>query len=227
MGSRVDKTRTLCKVIVMTTKTMKAVVHDRYGPPEVLRLEEVERPVPKDDEVLGQDLARRRSRGRTRTCAAKPFIWRSCLGLRRPKARSSASSSPARWRPSAPPSRNSVWETGCSASETGRMPSTSAWARAPAGAHARPCDVRGGGGGLRRLLPGVRTPERGGGREGYAARRLWRVDRAGRRPCNSGSTTSVRTSPRCNTKNVDLVRRWGRTRSSITSTRTSRGGADV
>ena len=31
---------------------MKAVVHDRYGPPDVLRLEEVERPVPMDDEVL-------------------------------------------------------------------------------------------------------------------------------------------------------------------------------
>ena len=31
---------------------MRAVVHDRYGPPEVLRLAEVERPVPEDDEVL-------------------------------------------------------------------------------------------------------------------------------------------------------------------------------
>lgn len=31
---------------------MKAVVHDRYGPPELLRVAEVERPVPKDDEVL-------------------------------------------------------------------------------------------------------------------------------------------------------------------------------
>ena len=31
---------------------MRAVVYDRYGPAEVLRIEEVERPVPKDDEVL-------------------------------------------------------------------------------------------------------------------------------------------------------------------------------
>ena len=31
---------------------MRAVVHDRYGPPEVLRVADVDRPVPKEDEVL-------------------------------------------------------------------------------------------------------------------------------------------------------------------------------
>ena len=31
---------------------MRAVVYDRYGPPEVLRLEEVARPAPRDDELL-------------------------------------------------------------------------------------------------------------------------------------------------------------------------------
>jgi NADPH:quinone reductase-like Zn-dependent oxidoreductase len=30
---------------------MKAVVYDRYGPPDVLRLDEVERPIPREDEV--------------------------------------------------------------------------------------------------------------------------------------------------------------------------------
>jgi NADPH:quinone reductase-like Zn-dependent oxidoreductase len=32
--------------------SVKAVIHDRYGPPEVLRVGEVERPLLRDDEVL-------------------------------------------------------------------------------------------------------------------------------------------------------------------------------
>jgi NADPH:quinone reductase-like Zn-dependent oxidoreductase len=31
---------------------LKALVYRRYGPPDVLRVEDVQKPVPKDDEVL-------------------------------------------------------------------------------------------------------------------------------------------------------------------------------
>ena len=64
---------------------MKAVVHDRYGPPDVLRLEEVDRPVPKEDEVLVKVHATTVSRTDCHLRAASPFIWRFLTGLRRPK----------------------------------------------------------------------------------------------------------------------------------------------
>ncbi len=66
---------------------MKAVVHDRYGPPEVLRIEEVERPVPKDDEVLVRVHATTVNRTDCHARQAKPFFWRFMAGLRRPKWR--------------------------------------------------------------------------------------------------------------------------------------------
>ena len=44
---------------------MRAAVHDRYGPPEVLRVSEVARPVPGDDEVLVRVQASTVTRGDT------------------------------------------------------------------------------------------------------------------------------------------------------------------
>ncbi len=66
---------------------MRAVVHDRYGPPEVLRLEEVERPVPNDDEVLVKIQATTVTRSDCGYRAADPFFSRLFTGLRGPKRR--------------------------------------------------------------------------------------------------------------------------------------------
>jgi NADPH:quinone reductase-like Zn-dependent oxidoreductase len=66
---------------------VRAVVHDRYGPPEVLRIEEVERPVPKEDEVLVKVHATTVTRTDCGFRAAKPFFARVFTGLRRPKRR--------------------------------------------------------------------------------------------------------------------------------------------
>ncbi len=66
---------------------MRAVVHDRYGPPEVLRIEEVERPAPKENEVLVRVHATTVSQTDCHMRRAKPFIWRFMLGLLRPKRR--------------------------------------------------------------------------------------------------------------------------------------------
>ncbi len=66
---------------------MRAVVHDRYGPPEVLRLEDVERPVPKDDEVLIRVHATTVNRSDCGWRGASPFFSRVFTGLLRPKRR--------------------------------------------------------------------------------------------------------------------------------------------
>jgi NADPH2:quinone reductase len=66
---------------------VKAVVYDRYGPPEVLRVAEVERPVPKDDEVLVRVHATTVTQTDCHMRRARPYLWRLMLGLRRPKRR--------------------------------------------------------------------------------------------------------------------------------------------
>ena len=66
---------------------MKAVVIDSYGPAEVQRIDEVDRPVPKDDEVLVRIHATTVTRTDVGIRAAEPFLIRLFFGLRRPKQR--------------------------------------------------------------------------------------------------------------------------------------------
>ena len=64
---------------------MRAVVSDRYGPPEVQRLEEVARPVPEEDQVLVRIRATTVNRTDCGLRAAKPWFVRFFTGLLRPK----------------------------------------------------------------------------------------------------------------------------------------------
>ena len=66
---------------------MRAVVFDRYGAPDVLRIEDVEQPVPKEHEVLVKMHATTVTRSDCAVRAGKPFISRFFTGLRRPKQR--------------------------------------------------------------------------------------------------------------------------------------------
>ena len=66
---------------------MRAVVYDEYGSPDVLRLAEVERPEPKEDEVLVKIHATTVNQTDCGWRSAKPFIVRYFIGLRRPKRR--------------------------------------------------------------------------------------------------------------------------------------------
>ena len=73
---------------------MRAVVYDRYGPPEVLRLEDVPQPVPNEDEVLIKIHATTVTRSDCGIRAANAssglfvsFLSRLYSGVRRPKRR--------------------------------------------------------------------------------------------------------------------------------------------
>lgn len=64
---------------------MRAVVYETYGPPDVLQLKDVERPVPKEEEVLVKIHATTVNRTDCGLRSAEFFITRLFTGLRRPK----------------------------------------------------------------------------------------------------------------------------------------------
>ena len=64
---------------------MKAIVYTKYGSPDVLHLEEVEKPTPKDDEVLVKIHAAAVTVGDLIVVKGEPFLVRLMSGLLEPK----------------------------------------------------------------------------------------------------------------------------------------------
>jgi NADPH:quinone reductase-like Zn-dependent oxidoreductase len=64
---------------------MKAFIYERYGPPETLRMAEVDKPTPNADEVLVKVLAASVNAADWHVLRGKPLFSRATLGLLRPK----------------------------------------------------------------------------------------------------------------------------------------------
>ena len=105
---------------------MRAIAYDRYGPPDVLHVVDVERPVPESDELLVRIHATTVNQTDCHMRRARPLLWRFMLGLRRPKRRILGFEFAGDVEAVAPPSRTSMWATACLACGAAPMPSTSA-----------------------------------------------------------------------------------------------------
>jgi NADPH:quinone reductase-like Zn-dependent oxidoreductase len=64
---------------------VKAIVRSEYGGPDVLRLEEVPTPEPRDGEVLVRIRASSVNRTDLESLAGRPLVYRAFMGLRRPR----------------------------------------------------------------------------------------------------------------------------------------------
>jgi len=64
---------------------MKAIIYTKYGSPDVLNVQEVKRPEPKENEILVRIRATSVNRTDCANLRAKPFIMRFTMGLFKPK----------------------------------------------------------------------------------------------------------------------------------------------
>jgi NADPH:quinone reductase-like Zn-dependent oxidoreductase len=64
---------------------LKAIVYNKYGPPDVLKLKEVEKPIPDDNQVLIKIHAASLNFGNLVLLKGEPFLARFAFGLLKPK----------------------------------------------------------------------------------------------------------------------------------------------
>jgi NADPH:quinone reductase-like Zn-dependent oxidoreductase len=64
---------------------MKAIVYDKYGPPDVLELKEIEKPIPEDNQVLVKVHASSVNYGNLVLLKGEPFLARLFFGPIKPK----------------------------------------------------------------------------------------------------------------------------------------------
>ena len=175
---------------------MRAVVHDRYGPPEVLRVADVERPVPKEDEVLVRVHASTVTRSDAMGMRSVEYRFsRVFTGIRRPRRTSFGSEFAGRveevgadvsefrvgddvfgFKGGANAEYVAVRESGVIAREAGEA------------------DLRGGGGTAGRRAARTDLPAAGGSAAWQARPRLRRrrLDRDGRGPAPRPATSRPR-----------------------------------
>ena len=65
----------------MNNKKMKAAIRRNYCSPDELKIEQIEKPIPKDNEVLIKVYATTVNRTDCANLTAKPFIMRFVLGM--------------------------------------------------------------------------------------------------------------------------------------------------
>ena len=63
---------------------MKAAIRRKYGLPERIGIEDVDKPIPNDNEVLVKVFATTVNRTDCANLTGKPFIMHLVLGIRRP-----------------------------------------------------------------------------------------------------------------------------------------------
>ena len=206
-------------------RTVRAVTFHRYGPPDVLRLEEVAKPVPTADQVLVRVVATTTTRSDCGLRSAEYFVARLFTGLFRPKRASIG----LEFAGEVEAVGDDV--TGFQAGQRvfgicngGNAEYVCVAESDPIATIPRHDELRRGRRGGRRCTQRVLPAAERRARVGATDRRVrrLRLDRRGLRAVAKHQGAYV--TAVCNTKNLELMRRWAPTRSSTTPRPTSPRG---